>query len=326
MLLAGDIGGTKTNLAIFEPGDKPKAEIQTSFKSIDYPSLESIVQKFLTDTGATVTKAVFGVAGPVVNGQSKITNLPWVMSEVTLSKTLNLPVVKLLNDLEATAYAVPHLPPADLAVLNSEQMDANLGGNKAVIAPGTGLGEAILFSHNNHFHVLASEGGHTDFAPKNPVEIELLRYLQTKFDHVSYERVCSGSGIPNIYASLKNSQFAKENPEIVKAINQATDATPVIIHAALTGTCKLCQATLDTFVSILGNEAGNLALKVMATSGIYLGGGIPPKILPKLQDSTFVTAFTNKGRFTEMLARIPIYVILNDKTALMGAAYYGVGL
>jgi glucokinase len=326
MLLAGDIGGTKTNLAIFEIGDKPEAKIQTTFKSGDYPSLEVIAQKFLADTGTTVTRAVFGVAGPVINGQSEITNLPWIISETTLADALHLPAVKLLNDLEAIAYAVPHLLPADLAALNSEQMDTNLGGNKAIIAPGTGLGEAILFSQNNHYHVLASEGGHTDFGPKNPREIELLRYLQTKFDHVSYERVCSGKGIPNIYASFENSQVAEASAQVAEAISQTADATPVIIQAALAGTCKLCQATLDTFVSILGAEAGNLALKVMATGGIYLGGGIPPKILSKLQDGTFMTAFTNKGRFAKMLIRIPIYVILNNKAPLLGAAHYGVNL
>jgi glucokinase len=326
MLLAGDIGGTKTNLAIFEIGDKPEAKIQTTFKSGDYPSLEVIAQKFLADTGTTVTRAVFGVAGPVINGQSEITNLPWIISETTLADALHLPAVKLLNDLEAIAYAVPHLLPADLAALNSEQMDTDLGGNKAIIAPGTGLGEAILFFQNNHYHVLASEGGHTDFGPKNPREIELLRYLQTKFDHVSYERVCSGKGIPNIYASFENSRVAEASAQVTEAISQAADATPVIIQAALAGTCKLCQATLDTFVSILGAEAGNLALKVMATGGIYLGGGIPPKILSKLQDGTFMTAFTNKGRFGKMLTRIPVYVILNNKAPLLGAAHYGVNL
>ena len=326
MLLAGDIGGTKTNLAIFEIGDRPEAKIETTFKSGDYPSLEAVAQKFLADTGVTVSKAVFGVAGPVVNGQSEITNLPWVMSQAALSDALQLSVVKLLNDLEAIAHAVPHLLPADLAVLNSDQMDASPDGNKAIIAPGTGLGEAIIFCYNNHYHVLASEGGHTDFAPKNSREIELLRDLQTKFNHVSYERVCSGKGIPNIYVSFKNNHIAEASPQVAATISQTTDATPVIIQAALTGTCKLCQATLDTFVSILGAEAGNLALKVMATGGIYLGGGIPPKILPKLQDGTFMTAFTNKGRFAKMLAHIPIYVILNDKAALLGAAYYGVSL
>ena len=326
MLLAGDIGGTKTNLAIFEIGDKPEAKIQTTFKSGDYPSLEVIAQKFLADTGTTVTRAVFGVAGPVINGQSEITNLPWIISETTLADALHLPAVKLLNDLEAIAHAVPHLLPADLAALNSEQIDTDLGGNIAIIAPGTGLGEAILFSQNNHYHVLASEGGHADFGPKNPREIELLRHLQTKFDHVSYERVCSGKGIPNIYASFENSRVAEASAQVAEAISQAADATPVIIQAALAGTCKLCQATLDTFVSILGAEAGNLALKVMATGGIYLGGGIPPKILSKLQDGTFMTAFTNKGRFGKMLTRIPVYVILNNKAPLLGAAHYGVNL
>jgi glucokinase len=326
MLLAGDIGGTKTNLAIFTEDDSPQIKLEARFGSADYDSLETIVQSFLADTGVTVTKAVFGVAGPVVNGQSKITNLPWVMSEATLADTLNLSTVKLLNDLEAIGYAVPHLSTDDLLALNSDQMDTTRGGEKAIIAPGTGLGEGIVFIHNGYHYVLASEGGHTDFAPKNAVEIEMLRYLQTQFNHVSYERVCSGSGIPNIYNAFKNNHVAKENAAVTEAINQATDPTPVIVQAGLAGKCDLCQATLNTFVSILGAEAGNLALKVMATGGIYLGGGIPPRILPKLRDGTFMTSFTNKGRFAEILRHIPVYVILNRKAALLGTAYYGLGL
>ena len=184
-------------------------------------------------------------------------------------------------------------------------MDIERGGNKAVIAPGTGLGEAVLFFYDNRYYVLASEGGHTDFAPKNTTEIELLRYLQARFDHVSYERVCSGSGIPNIYAFFKDTRPAEEDPRIAEAIAQAVDPTPIIIQSGLSDTSQLCQATLNTFISILGAEAGNLALKVMATGGIYLGGGIPPRILSKLQDGTFMTAFTNKGRFAEMLVQFP---------------------
>ncbi|MBN1219569.1 MAG: glucokinase [Anaerolineae bacterium] len=326
MLLAGDIGGTKTHLAVFEPGDRPEIKTQTIFKSTAYPSLEAVVQEFLAKTVTTITKAVFGVAGPVVKGQSKITNLPWQISEATLSQTLNGVRVKLLNDLEAIGYAVPHLQPNDLAVLNRNQMDTEYSGNKAIIAPGTGLGEAVLFSHNRHYFVLASEGGHTDFAPKTPLEIELLRYLQPRFDHISYERVCSGSGIPNIYTFLKDTQPTPEDPNLAAAIAQAADPTPLIIQTGLAGMCQLCQTTLDTFVSILGAESGNLALKVMATGGIYLGGGIPPRILPKLQDGSFMQAFINKGRFAEILGQIPIYVILNNKAALLGAAHYGLEL
>ena len=329
MLLAGDIGGTKTHLAIFSIGDEPKPEHETIFKSADYPSLEAIAQKFLVETGATVTRAVFGVAGPVVNGQSKITNLPWLISEASLSQALQLPLgsVKLLNDLESIAYAVLHLSPNDLTALNGGQMDTNLGGHKAIIAPGTGLGEAILFHHNHQYHVLPSEGGHADFAPNNPLQIGLLRYLLGKFNHVSYERVCSGGlGIPNIYAYLKETRSAEESPQVAAALQQSSDPTPVIIQAALGNECELCRATLNTFVAILGAEAGNLALKVMATGGIYLGGGIPPRILAKLKDGTFMAAFVNKGRFAELLSRIPVYVILNENPGLFGAAYYGLKL
>ena len=325
MLLVGDIGGTKTNLTIFEVSGTLQAKTEATFKSTDFPSLEAVAQKFLADTGTTVNKAVFGVAGPVVNGQSKITNLPWIISETHLSDTLNIPTVRLLNDLESIGYAIPHLSESDLLTLKSET-STKREGNIAIVAPGTGLGEGALFYHNNQYYVLASEGGHADFAPKNPREIEMLRYLQTKFNNVSYERVCSGKGIPNIYEAFKHNGVAPENAKVEAAINQATDPTPIIIQTALDGTCELCEATLNTFVSILGAEAGNLALKVMATGGIYLGGGIPPRILPKLQDGTFMKAFTSKGRFAEMLLHIPIYVILNSKAPLLGAAYYGVDL
>jgi glucokinase len=309
MLLAGDIGGTKTVLALFE-SDKARigteAVIQVKFKSSHYSSLETIVQEFLNDAGATVDKAVFGVAGPVVNGQSKVTNLPWLISEANLRDVLNIPQIKLLNDLESVGHAVLHLPPDESVLLNTASIDTRRGGNKAIIAPGTGLGEAVLFEHDNRYYVLASEGGHTDFAPKDSVQLEMLRYLQTKFRNISYERVCSGSGIPNVYEALDHCRVAPANPDVAQTISQAVDPTPVITQA--------------------GAEAGNLALKVMATDGVYLGGGIPPRILPKLQDGAFMTAFTNKGRFAEMLSHIPVYVILNKNAALLGAAYYGMDL
>lgn len=326
MLLAGDIGGTKTHLAIFSSGTNPTNEKDAIFKSADYPSLEAIVQEFLTGAGMTVAKAVFGVAGPVVSGESKITNLPWRITEANLSQMLQLPPasVKLLNDLEAIAYAVPHLAANDLACLNGDNMDPNLGGHKAVIAPGTGLGEAILFHHNHQYHILPSEGGHADFAPRNNLQIGLLHYLLDKYNHVSYERVCSGGlGIPNIHDYLRHVRAAEESSQVAEALRQAADSTPIIIQAAINQECELCRATLSTFVSILGAEAGNLALKVMATGGIYLGGGIPPRILAKLRDGNFMAAFVNKGRFADLLARIPVYVILNQSPGLWGAAHYG---
>ncbi len=327
MLLAGDIGGTKTHLILLNPGDPPQTIAETIYKSADYPTLEAITQDFLVQTGTSITKAVFGVAGPVVNGESKITNLPWHITESGLSQALHVPLesVKLLNDLEAVAYAVPHLPDHELAPLNRDKLDRNLGGNKAILAPGTGLGEAILFYYNQQYHILPSEGGHADFAPNNLLQMRLLRYLLDRYNHVSYERVCSGGlGIPSIHAFLKEIRPEDEAPHVAQSLHEATDPTPIIIQAGISNECELCRATLNTFTAILGAEAGNLALKVMATGGLYLGGGIPPRILSKLRDGTFMAAFVNKGRFAELMSRIPVYVILHRNAGLFGAAYYGI--
>jgi glucokinase len=323
MLLAGDIGATKTNLALFAGGGKLVSQTQATFKSAGYPSLTAVVQEFLRNTGGEIERAVFGVAGPVIKGRSDATNLPWVISEEDLQQALGVTEARLLNDLEATAYGVPHLVETDLYTLNDA---AARSGTKAVIAPGTGLGEAVLLYQDEHYHVIPSEGGHTDFGPTNLFEIELLRYMMGKFGHVSYERIASGKGMPNIYGYLKENHFAEEIPHVAEAFRRGKDPTPVIVKAAMKGTCELSIATLNAFVSILGAEAGNLALKVMATGGIYLGGGIPPKILTKLRDGTFMAAFVNKGRFAEMLAQIPVYVILNEQTALLGAAAFGLTL
>ncbi len=322
MLLAGDIGGTKTNLALYAAETGLTPQFQATFKSADYDSLRAVIADFLAKADASVERAVFGVAGPVVEGKSSITNLPWKISEASLRAAMGVKEVKLLNDLEATAYGVLHLAEEDLSALNDAPPRS---GTKAVIAPGTGLGEAILFYQEGRYHVIPSEGGHADFGPKNLFEMRLLRYLMGKFGTVSYERVCSGSGIPNIYAFFKKQKFAPESPEMKEALKRAADPTPVIVQKAMSGECELSIATLNTFVSVLGAEASNLALKVMAVGGIYLGGGIPPKILSKLKDGTFMAAFVNKGRFAEMLAQLPVYVILNDQTALLGSASYGLG-
>jgi glucokinase len=273
-----------------------------------------------------VEQAVFGVAGPVVAGEAKITNLPWTIKETNLAGTLDLPVdrIRLLNDLEAIAYAVPELTSGDVVTINKGDPAQGRDSHMAVIAPGTGLGEAILFHQEGHFHVLPSEGGHADFAPTNLIQIELLRYLLARFNRVSYERVCSGGlGIPNIYAFLKDSRPNEESPEIAQALAEADDPTPVIVETAMQGECELCRAALNIFVSILGAEAGNLALKVMATGGIYLGGGIPPRIISKLKDGTFMAAFVNKGRFANLMTEIPVHVIVNDDAPLLGAASCG---
>lgn len=323
MLLAGDIGGTKTNLAIFAPEEHLQAPVtEATFPSARYESLEELVGDFLSHAGVTVTHASFGVAGPVTHGRATITNLPWMIEEQTLKQEFSLEAVRLVNDLESIAYAVPHLQPEDIHTLNAGELIE--GGNIAIIAPGTGLGEAFLTWNGTRYEPHASEGGHADFAPNNATELELLRYLLGHFRHVSYERVCSGLGIPNIYDFFKTSVHAEEPSGFAEQLAAAADPTPLIVNAALAGdAAPLCTATLDTFVSILGAEAGNLALKVMATGGVYLGGGIPPRILPALSDEHFRAAFLHKGRFADLMARLPVHVILNPKAALLGAAYAG---
>ncbi len=324
MLLAGDIGGTKTNLAVFSAETGWRApHAQATFPSANYPSLEAVVQEFLAQHDFSVDRASFGVAGPVVDGRATITNLPWVIEEMQLQQALQIPSVRLLNDLDAIALTIPFLESQDLHTLNEGQPIS--GGAIAVIAPGTGLGEAFLTWDGSHYHAHSTEGGHADFAPANSFEIELLRYLMTRFPHVSFERVCSGKGLPNIYAFLKNTGYAEEPPWLAKQLAATRDWTPIIINNALDKekACDLCVATLNAFVSILGAEAGNLALKVLATGGVFLGGGIPLRIPSYLAHERFMQAFTHKGRFTQMLARVPVHVILNPDVALLGAARHG---
>lgn len=326
-MLAGDIGGTKTNLAIFTSGSGLRAPLaEATFPSGDYPSLEVLVLEFFSRVRIKVDHASFGVAGPVVNGQAKITNLPWVMDEAKLADTLGLSSVHLLNDLLAFAYAVPFLSEKGLYVLNKGR--AVSGGAIAVVAPGTGLGEAYLIWDGTRYRAYPSEGGHADFAPSNALETGLLRYLLDRFEHVSYERVCSGSGLVNIYAYLKERGYAHEPDWLAEQLMVAHDHAPVIVKAALDGErpCALCRATLNTFISILGAEAGNMALKVMASGGVYLGGGIPPRILSALQRGPFMEAFGRKGRMSKLIQDIPVRVILDPKAALLGAACHAMAL
>jgi glucokinase len=324
MLLAGDVGGTKTNLAIFSSEAGWRAPVaEATFPSAQYPGLEAVVQEFLKQRNFSIDHASFGVAGPVVAGSATITNLPWMMDEKQLQKELDIPSVRLLNDLDAIAHAIPFLEPQDLHTLNEGQPISK--GAIAVIAPGTGLGEGFLTWDGSRYRAHTSEGGHADFAPTNTSQIELLRYLLARFPHVSFERVCSGKGMPNIYSYLKDTGYAEEPQWLAEQLVAAQDRTPIIVNNALDKekATKLCVGTLNTFVSILGAEAGNLALKVLATGGVYLGGGIPPRILSFLQDGRFMQAFTHKGRLTEMLTRMPVHIILNPKIALLGAARQG---
>ena len=324
MLLAGDIGGTKTSLAVYSPEAGPRAPLaEATYRSAQYASLEDMVEEFLRRTGLPVEHASFGVAGPVVGGRASITNLPWVIDVADLGAALRTPSVCLLNDLAAIANAVPYLTGADYDTVVPGL--ATAGGAIAVIAPGTGLGEAFLTWDGTRYRAHPSEGGHTDFAPVNPREVQLLCYLLERFDHVSYERVCSGKGIPNIYNFLKENGYAEEPAWLSDEIASTDDPTRVIVRTALDADkpSPLSKATLEAFALILGTEAGNLTLKLLATGGVYLGGGIPPRILPLLKTEQFERAFRSKGRLSELMDRIPVHVILNTKAALLGAAYYG---
>jgi glucokinase len=323
MLLAGDIGGTKTDLAIFSVEGGPHSPLtQTQVHSADYPSLQALVTEFLREAKTPVERACFDVAGPVIDGRVKITNLPWVMDEASLAKDLNLKSVHLMNDLEAVARAVPILRPMDVTTLNVGQPVSK--GAIAVIAPGTGLGESFLACHGSRYVSHSSEGGHADFAPTNDRQIGLLKYMLKRFDHVSVEHVCSGIGIPYIYEYLRDIEQIPENPETAQLISAATDRTAAITNAAFDEhhPCELCRATVDTFVSILASEAANMALKVMATGGIYLAGGIPLHIPRAAEELRFMDSFVRKGRFTQLMERIPVHVILN-RAALVGSAAYG---
>ena len=323
ILLAGDIGGTKTDLAVFSSDRGVRSPVaEATFPSADYESLEALVQEFLGKIGLTVDAASFGVAGPVVAGRAKITNLPWQIDEGLLEKTLRVSPVRVVNDLDAIAHAIPLLEPADLATLSAGTPAP--GGAIAVIAPGTGLGEAFLTWDGTRYQAHPSEGGHVDFAPATARELDLLRFLQARFEHVSCERVCSGRGLPNIYQYLKETGVAKEPAWLAKQLETTTDPTPLIVKAAQGDPpCALCVATLDMFVSIMGAEAGNLALKVLATGGVYVAGGMPRRILPALKQGAFMQSFRRKGRFADLLGRLPVHIVLNPKVGLLGAASLG---
>jgi glucokinase len=321
MLIAGDIGGTKTDLAIYSIESGPHAPLaQAEFHSADYQSLQAMVSEFLAQVKLPVGYASFDVAGPVIDGHVKTTNLPWVMDEISLAKDLTLKSVHLMNDLEAVARAVPVLRPIDFVTLNEGQPVPK--GTIAVIAPGTGLGESFLTWDESQYLAHSSEGGHSDFAPTDQRQIHLLEYMLERFDHVGVERVCSG--VPNIYEYLRDTEHIPERPEVAQLIASAKDHTKTIVEAASDPNhpSELCRATIDMLISILASEAGNLALKVLATGGVYLAGGIPFHLLGPLQESRFMQAFARKGRFKDLMERIPVRVI-TARAALVGAASFG---
>jgi len=323
MLIAGDIGGTKTDLGIYSLASGPHTPLaQTEVHSADYPSLQAMVTEFLSQVKMSVDVASFDVAGPVINGYVKTTNLPWVMDERTLANDLQLKAAHLMNDLEAVARAVPALRAEDMITINKGEPVAN--GPIAVIAPGTGLGESFLTWDGSQYEAHSSEGGHSDFAPTDERQIRLLHYLLPRFGHVGVERVCSGIGVPNIYEFLRDEEKIPERPEIAQLIVSAKDHTKAIVEAAFDPQhpSDLCLATVDLLVSILASEAGNLALKVLATGGVYLAGGVALHLVKLLQEPQFVRAFTRKGRFKDLMERMPIHII-TTRAALVGAAAFG---
>jgi glucokinase len=318
LVLAGDIGGTKTNLGLFRRGKKrPVLKIAETYLSRQTPSLEHIVKSFLAKHQVRVSKACFGIAGPVIGGRVKTTNLPWDVSEAQMKRQLQLSHVCLINDLTATALALPLLNSKELFPLNKTVARKNQ--NLAIMAPGTGLGTGFLIQWDGNYIPISSEGGHVDFAPNSKAEVELWQYLREEYGRVSIERVISGPGLANIYSWLKDSGRYREPAWLAKKIKEMEPAA-AISEVGLAGGHPLCVEALNVFVSVLGAAAGNLALTAMTTGGVFLGGGIPPKILPKLQEPLFIQAYMNKGRFAKVLEKIPVRVILNDKAALLGAA------
>jgi glucokinase len=349
MILAGDIGGTKINLALFD-WDKGRVDPirEDTIWTADYESLEEVLTEFLEEPAPTesdqddlseededsastapalsspLTAACFGVPGPVLNNTCRTTNIPWTIEGDKLAEFLKIPQVRLLNDLEAMAYGLPFLEPDEIEDLNPDAPSPPPDGTRALLAAGTGLGESLIVWTGKDYQICPSEGGHADFAPNNDLEIELLRYLRTSYLHVSYERVLSGPGLYLIYQFLRDTQ--KNEPTWFSEKLPTGDPASLIAEAGLEGKPDICKNALQLFVSIYGAEAGNMALKTLAMGGVYIGGGIAPKILPALQDGTFMKSFLAKGRYKRLLAKIPVRVILNPHTALLGAASIAAGM
>ena len=318
MILAGDIGGTNARLAYFQPQNgNLRLVSERVFPSREHSELGEIVNQFLEESDTRPEIACFGIAGPVRNGRVETSNLPWVIEQSRLANQIHLPATWLINDLEATAWSLGALAAEDLVPLN--RVSSPVVGNQAVIAPGTGLGEAGLFWDGSRHHVFACEGGHADFAPQDDLQIELLRFLKARFGHVSYERILSGPGLVNVYEFLRHCGYEKESPELAAALRKG-DPAAAISRAALNGSDRLAEKALDTWISVYGAEASNLALKVMATGGLFLAGGISPKILGKLKCLLFMKAFLDKGRLRPLLESIPVQVVTNEKAGLLGAA------
>lgn len=325
MILAGDVGGTKTHLALFDPNGSAREPVaDRKVSSAGFDSLEAIVREFLAGVGAGVggrdarpARAVFGIAGPVVDNTVDTTNLPWHIDAAAMSDVLGGARVDLMNDLESTAWGLPLLGDRDLETLQS---GTPARGNRVLIAAGTGLGEALLVWDGGTWRPSASEGGHTDFGPRDATEDELLRWLRAKYGRASYERILSGKGLADLHRFHAETGRGAEPAEVARAFAAAPDPAAVVTAAALDGASERARLTVERFISIYGAEAGNLALKGLAVAGVYVGGGIAPRLLPLLRQGGFVRAFGDKGRLSPVLARMPVALILDDRTALWGAA------
>jgi glucokinase len=318
MLLAGDVGGTKTLLGLFDPiPARPRPVLVRAFGTLDFADLPSMIAAFLRDetaSGASIEAACFGVAGPVIHDAAELTNVPWRVEARVVATTFGLSRVRLLNDLQAMAYAVPVLKESEVHVL--QEGEALRGGNIALIAAGTGLGEALLHNIDGQFIPSPSEGGHADFAARTEREVTVMRELTARYGRAEVEHVLSGPGVVNIHRALhKTACLAGINLD-------ETGAPAAITKAALESACQCCTETLALFVEAYGAEAGNVALRMMSTGGVFIGGGIAPKILPALSSGAFMRAFRAKAPFAGLLARIPVKVIMNNECALVGAAVY----
>lgn len=319
MILAGDVGGTKCNIALFaEKNEKLQVVFKQRFASKDFAKFDLIIKEFTRQaaphlTNEKVRAAGFGVAGPVINNRIHATNLPWVIEADSLSRELGVKTIALMNDLGATGHSLDHLPAEDFVVLN--QGTPVQGATRALLGAGTGLGQSILFWDGNRYRVVPSEGGHSDFAPHTDEQIELLKFMRKRYPQVSWELILSGRGFRTLHEFL--------SPSVKHPVFDDPDADPApfITKSGLSKECPVCVQTLDLWTAIYGAEAGNLALKVLALGGVYVAGGIAVKILPKMQDGTFFKAFRDKWHFTDMLSNVPVSVVLNENAPLIGAAY-----
>jgi glucokinase len=322
MILAGDIGGTKARLAAFETeGNRLSCVVEKIYPSKEHGGLSEIVADFVKTEGIPARSACFGVAGPVREGRSKISNLPWIIDSRELATQLRLSRVGLINDLEAFAYGIDALESKDFVTISEGAPNAE--GNMAVVSAGSGLGEAGLFWDGFRHHPFACEGGHTEFAPKNDVEVELLKYLMNKYghQHVSYERILSGPGVKNVYEFLRDTKLEEEPAWLKEQLGSAKDVPALISELALSNKAAICTRTLSIFVSVFGSEAGNCALKFMATGGIFVAG-IAGKIVSKMKEGSFMDSFLDKGRMKDLLEAVPIKIVLNEDSGLYGAARF----